>query len=253
MSVAKVHYYQGFHDLCSVLLLNCGEKIACACAERLAVFHQRDATRAHVTPLLDALVLVAPLVESVDEERARARLRRRLVVARLFGHGRPGARVCTGCAARGGGRDAGARRPAAVRVRGGVADDLARPRPRGPVRGDSRAPRAPDSEDESEESEAEATEVFRSEEKTPSALLCREKRASEHASAARADAFRLRVASRLVDFFITAHPAMPLYVGVEAMRRDRAYLLSLGTDDFAELHVALSKLRVAPDWRPSAG
>ena len=44
MSVAKVHYYQGFHDLCSVLLLNCGEKIACACAERLAVFHQRDAT-----------------------------------------------------------------------------------------------------------------------------------------------------------------------------------------------------------------
>ena len=53
--------------------------------------------------------------------------------------------------------------------------------------------------------------------------------------------------------FITAHPAMPLYAGVEAMRRDRAYLLSLGTDDFAELHVALSKLRVAPDWRPTRG
>ena len=64
----KVHYYQGFHDLCSVLLLNCGEKIACACAERLAVFHQRDATRAHVAPLLDALSLVSPLLESVDED-----------------------------------------------------------------------------------------------------------------------------------------------------------------------------------------
>ena len=123
----------------------------------------------------------------------------------------------------------------------------------GDLCGGTRVAPPPDSEDESEESEAEATEVLGSEEKTPSALLCRKKRASEHASAARADAFRLRVASRLVDFFITAHPAMPLYVGVEAMRRDRAYLLSLGTDDFAELHVALSKLRVAPDWRPSRG
>ena len=251
LSVAKVHYYQGFHDVCSVLLLNCGEKIACACAERLAVFHQRDATRAHVTPLLDALVLVAPLVESVDED----------LHARVFGAAWSSRDFLV--------TDVLARAFVLGAPREAAEETLARAGLRrcvfavawqmtwhvhglGDLCGGTRVAPPPDSEDESEESEAEATKAF-SEKKTPSALLCREKRASEHASAARADAFRLRVASRLVDFFITAHPAMPLYVGVEAMRRDRAYLLSLGTDDFAELHVALSKLRVAPDWRPTRG
>ena len=251
-SAREVHYYQGFHDLCSVLLLNCGEKIACACAERLAVFHQRDATRAHVTPLLDALSLVAPLVESVDEE-LHARVfgaawssRDSLVtdvLARAFLMGAP--------------REAAEETLARAGLRRcvfAVAWQMTwHVHGLGDLCGGTRVAPPPDSEDESEESEAEATEVLGSEEKTPSALLCRKKRASEHASAARADAFRLRVASRLVDFFIASHPAMPLYVGVEAMRRDRAYLLSLGTDDFAELHVALSKLRVAPDWRPSRG
>ena len=81
---------------------------------------------------------------------------------------------------------------------------------------------AADSEDESEESEAEATEVLGPKKNTVGASLS-QKRASEHASAARADAFRLLRRVAFGGLFITAHPAMPLYVGVEAMRRDRAY------------------------------
>ena len=244
----KVHYYQGFHDLCSVLLLNCGEKIACACAERLAVFHQRDATRAHVAPLLDALSLVSPLLESVDEdlhahvfgavfknekssrdfsvtEEALAFLKTFLLGAPLEAAeetlARAGLRRCVFAVAW----------QMTWHVHG-----------LGDLCGGTRVAPPPDSEDEAE---AEATEATAEAKKT-----IRKKR-REHVSATRADAFRLRVASRLVDFFITAHPAMPLYVGVEAMRRDRAYLLSAGTDEPAELHVALSKLRVAPDWRPT--
>ena len=225
--------------MCSVLLLNCGEKIACACAERLAVFHQRDATRAHLAPLLDALSLVSPLLESVDEElhahvfgAAFCRLNSSrdfwvtdvFLLARAFFLGAP--------------REAAEETLARAGLRRcvfAVAWQMTwHVHGLGDLCGGTRVAPPPDSEDEAE---SEATEA--------------KKKRREHASAARADAFRLRVASRLVDFFIAAHPAMPLYVGVEAMRRDRAYLLSAGTDEPAELHVALSKLRVAPDWRPA--
>ena len=246
----KVHYYQGFHDLCSVLLLNCGEKIACACAERLAVFHQRDATRAHVAPLLDALSLVSPLLESVDEdlhahvfgaaedEKSRPRdfsVADALAFLKTFLLGAP-LEAAEETLAR-----AGLRRCVFA-----VAWQMTwHVHGLGDLCGGTRVAPPPDSEDEAEaEATAEATEAEKK--KTE-----RKRKRREHASATRADAFRLRVASRLVDFFITAHPAMPLYVGVEAMRRDRAYLLSAGTDEPAELHVALSKLRVAPDWRPT--
>ena len=246
----KVHYYQGFHDLCSVLLLNCGEKIACACAERLAVFHQRDATRAHVAPLLDALSLVSPLLESVDEdlhahvfgaaedEKSRPRdfsVADALAFLKTFLLGAP-LEAAEETLAR-----AGLRRCVFA-----VAWQMTwHVHGLGDLCGGTRVAPPPDSEDEAEaEATAEATEAEKK--KTE-----RKRKRREHVSATRADAFRLRVASRLVDFFITAHPAMPLYVGVEAMRRDRAYLLSAGTDEPAELHVALSKLRVAPDWRPT--
>ena len=227
-------YFQGFHDVCAVLLLNCGEKIACAVAERLAVFHLRDATRRTVVPLLDSLSLLPPLLEAVDPEvhahvfGARwaesafrdAFFRDVLVRAFLLGeprepeaetHARAGLRRCVFAVAW----------QMTWHVHG-----------IGDLCGGTRIALPPETGEKSGDGDEDEDE--------------------KHAAAARADAFRLSVASRLVDFFLTTHPAMPLYVGVEAILRNRAYLLTVGRDEPAELHVALSKLRVAPDWRPSS-
>ena len=236
----RVRYYQGFHDVCSVLLLNCGETIACGVAERLAVFHLRDATRAHLAPLLDSLSLVPPLLEAADREMhahvfgaawvdsARDHLFTDVLVnAFALGtprepeaetHARAGLRRCVFAVAW----------QMTWHVHG--VGDLC---------GGTRVAPPPDASSRDDEATDDETS------------LARDSRRASNARAARADAFRLRVASRLVDFFLAAHPAMPLYVGVEAMVRDRARLLTVGRDEPAELHVALSKLPVAPDWRPS--
>ena len=60
---------------------------------------------------------------------------------------------------------------------------------------------------------------------------------------ARGNARRLAVASRLVDAFLTSHPAFPCYVGCASMRRHRTRLLRVGIEEPAELHQALVKLR----------
>ena len=228
----RVHYYQGFHDVCSVLLLNCGEKIACGVAERLAVFHLRDCTRPALAPLLDSLCLLDPLLESAD-----ASLHKHVfgehwstndaffadVFLRAFLLGTPN-ETETGNEPQ---RDGLRRCVFAVAWQmtwhvHGIGDLCG---------GVKNAPPPEEALPDDEKNEKN----------------------EEHFFARRADAFRLGVASRLVDFFLTTHPAMPLYVGVEAMIRNRAYLLSVGRDEPAELHVALAKLRVAPDFCPTLG
>ena len=230
----RVHYYQGFHDVCSVLLLNCGEKIACGVAERLAVFHLRDCTRPALAPLLDSLCLLDPLLESADATLHKHVFGERWstndafladVFLRAFLLGTPNETEAeTNCSYA---RDGLRRCVFAVAWQmtwhvHGIGDLCG---------GVKNAPPPEEALPDDEKNEKN----------------------EEHFFARRADAFRLRVASRLVDFFLTTHPAMPLYVGVEAMIRNRAYLLSVGRDEPAELHVALAKLRVAPDWRPYAG
>ena len=230
----RVHYYQGFHDVCSVLLLNCGEKIACGVAERLAVFHLRDCTRPALAPLLDSLCLLDPLLESADETLHKHVFGEHWstndafladVFLRAFLLGTPNETEAETLA-----RDGLRRCVFAVAWQmtwhvHGIGDLC------GGVKN------APPPE-----------EALPDDEKNTQG-----KKNEEHFFARRADAFRLRVASRLVDFFLTTHPAMPLYVGVEAMIRNRAYLLSVGRDEPAELHVALAKLRVAPDFCPTLG
>ena len=63
-----VHYYQGLHDVASVLLLVCGEAAAYALLERLALGHLRDCTRATLDPVMQLLRLLFPLLAQCDPE-----------------------------------------------------------------------------------------------------------------------------------------------------------------------------------------
>ena len=65
---STVHYYQGLHDIASVLLLVCGEAAAYALLERLALGHLRDCTRATLDPVMQLLRLLFPLLAQCDPE-----------------------------------------------------------------------------------------------------------------------------------------------------------------------------------------
>lgn len=67
---AAVHYYQGLHDVASVLLLVAGERAAFAILRRLAAGPLRDATRPTLDPVLELLGFMAPLLEAADPELA---------------------------------------------------------------------------------------------------------------------------------------------------------------------------------------
>jgi len=64
----SVHYYQGLHDVASVLLMVCGEAPACLLLERLALGHLRDCTRATLEPVMQLLQLLFPLLAQCDAE-----------------------------------------------------------------------------------------------------------------------------------------------------------------------------------------
>ncbi|KXZ56929.1 hypothetical protein GPECTOR_1g838 [Gonium pectorale] len=57
-------------------------------------------------------------------------------------------------------------------------------------------------------------------------------------------------ASRLFDFFLASHPLMPLYLGVVAMRSQRAALLTC--EDMPELHSALTNLKLVSPGNAAA-
>lgn len=65
-----VHYYQGLHDVASVLLLVAGEPAAFGMLCRLSTGHLRDATRASLDPVIELLGLMAPIVAAADAELA---------------------------------------------------------------------------------------------------------------------------------------------------------------------------------------
>ncbi|GBF99171.1 hypothetical protein Rsub_11616 [Raphidocelis subcapitata] len=65
-----VHYYQGLHDVASVLLLVAGERAAFAILCRLTTGPLRDATRPTLDPVLELLGLMGPVLEAADPELA---------------------------------------------------------------------------------------------------------------------------------------------------------------------------------------
>lgn len=61
-----MHYYQGLHDVASVLLLVAGERPAFTLLCRLATGHLRDATRETLDPVIELLGLMGPILEAAD-------------------------------------------------------------------------------------------------------------------------------------------------------------------------------------------
>lgn len=66
----NVHYYQGLHDVASVLLLVADEAAAFDMLCHLATGHLRDATRSSLDPVIELLGLMGPIVAAADEELA---------------------------------------------------------------------------------------------------------------------------------------------------------------------------------------
>ncbi|KAI9208364.1 rab-GTPase-TBC domain-containing protein [Polychytrium aggregatum] len=63
-----LNYYQGFHDVCSTLLLVLGEQAATEAAERIALFWLRDSMETSLDGCMNQLQLVLPLLSLVDKE-----------------------------------------------------------------------------------------------------------------------------------------------------------------------------------------
>jgi len=63
-----VHYYQGLHDIASVLLMVTGEDVAFPMLQHLVKHHLRDCTRIDLTPVLESLEFVFHLLKQADAE-----------------------------------------------------------------------------------------------------------------------------------------------------------------------------------------
>ena len=64
----EMHYTQGFHDLCSVFYIVCGENLGRKLSENLAKRHQRDMVRSNMNVYQFVLKLLFPLLSLVDNE-----------------------------------------------------------------------------------------------------------------------------------------------------------------------------------------
>eukprot|EP00158_Paraphelidium_tribonemae_P005251 Partr_v1_DN27244_c0_g1_i2_m38349 putative TBC1 domain family member len=64
-------YYQGFHDICSVLVLVLGERCAMVAAERMALFFLRDSMAESLDVVMRQLRLLFPLIAAEDVELFR--------------------------------------------------------------------------------------------------------------------------------------------------------------------------------------
>jgi hypothetical protein len=66
-----VFYYQGLHDVASVLLLQLGERPAAGVLAALLVGHLRDASRESLDATMEVLGLMGAIVEAADPPLAR--------------------------------------------------------------------------------------------------------------------------------------------------------------------------------------
>lgn len=65
-NIENVYYYQGLHDVASVLLLVCGEGCAHAMLHKMMRCHLRDCTRSTIDPALHTLRLLYPILKHAD-------------------------------------------------------------------------------------------------------------------------------------------------------------------------------------------
>jgi hypothetical protein len=63
-----LHYVQGFHDICTIFLLVCGESKGCVVVEGLSRYHIRESLRSSLDRVVKVLDMVIPLVGLVDPE-----------------------------------------------------------------------------------------------------------------------------------------------------------------------------------------
>jgi hypothetical protein len=61
-----LHYYQGYHDICSLLLLVLGEDIATSCAETLALYWLREYMKETLEPTLEVMSFLYPILKYAD-------------------------------------------------------------------------------------------------------------------------------------------------------------------------------------------
>ncbi|KAF9961706.1 hypothetical protein BGZ72_002267 [Mortierella alpina] len=64
----KLSYYQGFHDVCTCLIIVLGKEAATLAAETLAMFFFRDSMSSNLEPVLDQLSLLTALLRIEDPE-----------------------------------------------------------------------------------------------------------------------------------------------------------------------------------------
>ncbi|KAI9184476.1 GTPase-activating protein gyp8 [Blastocladiella emersonii ATCC 22665] len=58
-----LHYYQGLHDICTILLLVLGERMGTCAAEVLALYYLRDAMHKSLEPVMQQMRVVLPLIK----------------------------------------------------------------------------------------------------------------------------------------------------------------------------------------------
>lgn len=63
-----LHYYQGFHDICSILVLILDDSSACVAAERLALYHLNDFMKSSMDSVLPYLNYVYVLLSKIDPD-----------------------------------------------------------------------------------------------------------------------------------------------------------------------------------------
>jgi len=71
-STLKLHYFQGFHDICTIVLLACGEDTGALVCSKLVQYQLFDVMKApSLDPMLKVLKLIVPLIRCVDAQLAK--------------------------------------------------------------------------------------------------------------------------------------------------------------------------------------
>lgn len=63
-----LHYYQGFHDICSVFLLVAGEQLGFRLIRRFVYHYSRDAMRPDFALISNIMSLIPLLIREVDSD-----------------------------------------------------------------------------------------------------------------------------------------------------------------------------------------
>jgi TBC1 domain family member 20 len=63
----SLYYFQGFHDICTIFLFVCGEKIALACVKKLTILHLKDSmSKPALDPIIQRMEKIFELINQID-------------------------------------------------------------------------------------------------------------------------------------------------------------------------------------------